>query len=76
MFNRKKDARKGKHKNHTRYEDSSGEDSKRESDEEISDSEVSGSFYLRFKDAIPPLVKKDMMVEDLWLLMKRPMVTN
>jgi hypothetical protein len=76
MFNRKKDARKGKHTNQTRYEDSSSQDEQKDDDEEISDTEVSGSFYLRFKDSIPPIVKKDMMVEDLWLLMKRPMVTN
>jgi hypothetical protein len=25
---------------------------------------------------VPPLVKKDMMVEDLWILMKRPLITN
>ncbi len=31
---------------------------------------------MRFKEGIPPLVKKDMACEDLWLLMKRPMVTN
>lgn len=72
MQQRKKDARKGKHQ---RYEDSSSEEEKQE-DEDISDTEVSGSFYLRFKDAIPPIVKKEMMVEDLWLLMKRPLVTN
>jgi hypothetical protein len=74
MYNRKKEARKGKHQNQTRYEDSSSQSEQEE--EEISDTEVSGSFYLRFKDAIPPIVKKDMMVEDLWLLMKRPLVTN
>lgn len=31
---------------------------------------------MKFKEGIPPLVKKDMVVEDLWLIMKRPMVTN
>ena len=31
---------------------------------------------MKFKEAIPPLVKKDMAIDDLWLLMKRPMVTN
>eukprot|EP00347_Sterkiella_histriomuscorum_P015353 403357339 len=41
-----------------------------------SDGETPGSFYVKFKDFLPPLVKKDMMVEDLWILMKRPMVTN
>jgi hypothetical protein len=35
-----------------------------------------GAFYLRFKEGIPPLVRKDLMIEDLWLLMKRPLVTN
>lgn len=31
---------------------------------------------MRFKESITPLVRKDMMLEDLWLLMKRPLVTN
>jgi hypothetical protein len=35
-----------------------------------------GAFYLRFKEPLPPLVRKDLMIEDLWLLMKRPLVTN
>jgi hypothetical protein len=35
-----------------------------------------GSFYLKFKEGIPGLVRKDMMVDDLWLLFKRPLVTN
>ena len=60
-------------------EDSS-EESKSNDDgmasEEDSDNESPGSFYVRFKEAVPPQVKKDMMVEDLWILMKRPMVTN
>ena len=75
--NRKKNARKGKHTNHARYEDSSEEEESDKPDsEEDSDCEVGGNFYLRFREAIPPLVKKDMACEDLWLLMKRPMVTN
>ena len=75
--NRKNNARKGKHTNHARYEDSSNDDESDKPDsEEDSDSEVGGNFYLRFREAIPPLVKKDMACEDLWLLMKRPMVTN
>ena len=31
---------------------------------------------MRFKEGIPPLVKKDMACEDMWLLMKRPIATN
>ena len=31
---------------------------------------------MKFSDGIPALVKKDMMVDDLWLLVKRPIVTN
>jgi hypothetical protein len=31
---------------------------------------------MRFREGLPPLVRKDLMLEDLWLLMKRPMVTN
>jgi len=31
---------------------------------------------MKFKETLPPLVRKDMMQEDLWLLMKRPLVTN
>lgn len=53
-----------------------------QSDEEVpdagqeSDGEAPGHFYLKFKEAVPPLVKKDMMIEDLWILMKRPIITN
>lgn len=68
---RKKQNKKGKH---VGYEDSS-EEEKVESEQE-SESEESGAFYMRFKEPIPPLVRKDMMLEDLWLLMKRPLVTN
>lgn len=75
--NRKKNARKGKHQSHVRYDDSSSEEESEKGDsEEESDSEQGGNFYLRFKEGIPPLVKKDMACEDLWLLMKRPLVTN
>lgn len=31
---------------------------------------------MKFKEPLPPLVKKDMMVEDLWILLKRPIVTS
>lgn len=81
MNARKKNVKKGKHVSHVRYNDSSESDSQKE-DEEAgqseyeSDSEAGGSFYVKFKEGIPPLVKKDMACEDLWLLMKRPMVTN
>ena len=71
LVQRKKQNKKGKH---VGYEDSS-EEEKVESEQE-SESEESGAFYLRFKESIPPLVRKDMMLEDLWLLMKRPLVTN
>ena len=33
-------------------------------------------FFLRFKEALPALVKKDLMIDDLWLLFKRPLVTS
>lgn len=60
-----------------RYDDSSGESEEdKVNSEEESDSESGGNFYMRFKEGIPPLVKKDMACEDLWLLMKRPLVTN
>ncbi|MFM7855532.1 MAG: hypothetical protein ACKO96_27305, partial [Flammeovirgaceae bacterium] len=71
LVQRKKQNKKGKH---VGYEDSS-EEEKVESEQE-SESEESGAFYMRFKESIPPLVRKDMMLEDLWLLMKRPLVTN
>ena len=54
----------------------SEEESDKVDSEEESDSEQGGNFYLRFKEVIPPLVKKDMACEGLWLLMKRPLVTN
>ena len=44
--------------------------------DEESDEEAPGHFYIKFKEPVPPIVKKDMIVEDLWILMKRPMVTN
>lgn len=44
--------------------------------EEDSDCEKPGHFYARFKESVPPLVKKDMTVEDLWILLKRPLVTT
>ena len=43
--------------------------------EELFEDEA-GSYYLRFKEGLPNLVKKDLMVDDLWLLMKRPLVTS
>ena len=80
MNARKKNVKKGKHVSHVRYNDSSESESPNEEDkgnsEDESDSETGGSFYIKFKEGIPPLVKKDMACEDLWLLMKRPMVTN
>ncbi|CDW90096.1 UNKNOWN [Stylonychia lemnae] len=56
-------------------EESKSEDEGANSGDE-SDGETPGAFYIKFKDKLPPLVKKDMMVEDLWILMKRPMITN
>ena len=69
-----------------KYDDSS-EDSEEFKNEELEESEHSklntelfddsnGCFYLKFKDAIPGVVKRDMMLDDLWLLFKRPLVTN
>lgn len=74
MGQRKKQQKKGKH---VGYEDSSSdlEDEAAQSDNET-DQEEAGAFYLKFKEGIPPLVRKDLMLEDLWLLMKRPLVTN
>ena len=44
-----------------RYDDSSGESEEdKVNSEEESDSESGGNFYMRFKEGIPPLVKKDM----------------
>ena len=41
-----------------------------------SEDEEGGNFYIRFKEGIPPIVKKDMACDDLWLLLKRPIATN
>jgi hypothetical protein len=57
-------------------EESGQEEPQGANTDDESDGEAPGNFYLKFKEAIPPLVKKDMMVEDLWILMKRPMITN
>ena len=35
-----------------------------------------GSYFIKFKEGIPGIVRKDMMVDDLWILLKRPVVTN
>jgi hypothetical protein len=56
-------------------EEVTDEEEKGKSEDE-SDDECAGSFYMRFKDGVPPMVKKDMMVEDLWILTKRTLVTN
>jgi hypothetical protein len=56
---------------------SSGENDEPEyPSEEDSDCEKPGHFYVRFKESVPPLVRKDMSVEDLWILLKRPLVTT
>ena len=57
-------------------EDDSDKSDKEGNSEEEYDEDCPGSFYIRFKDGIPPLVKKDMMVEDLWILLKRPLISN
>lgn len=64
-----------------KYEDSS-DDSEEQQDEdggalneELFEDEP-GCFYIKFKEGIPPLVRKDMMLDDMWLLFKRPIVTN
>lgn len=64
-----------------KYEDSSedSEDFKKEEDEQAPEDlfeDEAGSYYLKFKEGIPAVVKKDMMLDDLWLLLKRPLVTN
>ena len=38
--------------------------------------DVQGNYFLRFKEGLPPIAKKDLMIDDLWLLMKRPLVTS
>lgn len=88
MFNRKKKKNRhfkgGKVGNSANCQDndegedeevSNDEEGKRSEDESDVD-ECTGCFFMRFKEGVPPLVKKDMMVEDLWVLMKRPLVTN
>ena len=35
-----------------------------------------GCYYLKFREALPGLIRKDLMVEDLWILMKKPLVSN
>ena len=67
--------KKGRQKH--KYCDSESEsDGGQASEGQESETEEMGVFYLRFKEAIPSLVRKDLMMEDLWLLMKRPIVTN
>ena len=41
-----------------------------------SDQEEQESFYMKFKETVPPNVKKDMSTDDMWLFMKRPLATN
>lgn len=63
-----------------KYEDSSEDSDEFQNEELLANQELfdddQGSFYLKFKEGIPGLVRKDMMVDDLWLLFKRPLVTN
>ena len=64
------------HKKHKYCDSESESEGGQASEGQESDTEEMGVFYLRFKEAIPALVRKDLMMEDLWLLMKRPIVTN
>ena len=57
-------------------QDSSSDSEKEDENEPDSDSEIAGAFYLKLRESLPPLVRKDLMHEDLWLLMRRPLVTN
>lgn len=69
---------KEKQKNQ-RYEDSSSE-SEQEDPGLLNQSDllgdIGGQFFLRFKEGIPGVVKKDMMIDDLWILVKKPLVTS
>jgi len=73
-----------KHKQlHQKYEDSSEDSEEFKNDEEKEGTlnaelfeDEPGCFYIKFKEGIPGIVRKDMMLDDLWLLMKRPIVTN
>jgi hypothetical protein len=59
-----------------KYQDSTSSEEEAGASQEDSDAEEAGAFYMRLKESMPPLVRKDLMHEDLWLLMKRPLVTN
>jgi hypothetical protein len=48
----------------------------KEPEDDSEDEGTPGQFYIKFKEGIPPLVKKDCMADDLWLLMKRPLATS
>ena len=54
------------------------EEGDNKSDEEDEDDEEGkpGAFYLRFKEMVPSKIKKDMSIEDMWVLVKRPIVTS
>lgn len=72
-------AQKKKQRNKKRYQsESSSQEEKKQGDESdpSSETEEAGCFYLKFREPLPPLVRKDLMIEDCWLLMKRPLVTN
>ena len=68
-----------------KYEDSSEDSEEFQKDEEESAQttlntelfdDESGSYFIRFKEALQPLVKKDMMLDDMWLLVKHPIVSS
>lgn len=59
------------------YEDSSQDSEDEGGGSLIEDSrDEQGCFYLRVKESLPVSVRCDMMKGDLWLLMKKSVVTN
>ena len=60
-----------------KYEDSSDDREDVENDfSPCEGTDDSGDFFLRFKDGIPFLVRQDMMLDDLWLLVKKAIVSS
>ncbi len=35
-----------------------------------------GNLYLRFKDGLSAQIKKEMMIDDLWILLKKPIASS
>ena len=84
---KKKQADLKNKQNNQKYEDSSEDSEEFKEEEDEADSKIKsvigddmmdepGSYFIKFKEGIPGLVRKDMMVDDLWILLKRPVVTN